>query len=349
MSPRPVPLLEITDLSVDFTAPDGRTTHVLEDVRLTIAPGESVGLVGESGSGKSVLARTILGLHPRTSQVTARGTVRFDGTELLGRGPRQHRRILGTDVSMIFQDPSTSLNPVVTVAGQVIEASDRKRQLSSTVRRNLVGDLLRAVGLHDADRIARSYPSQLSGGQRQRVGIAAALAGGPRLLLADEPTTALDVSVQRTVLDLLDEIRREQGLAMVHITHDLALASGRTDRVIVLYAGRVVESGPTADVLSRPAHPYTQSLLAVRPRLHEPPPLPLPALPGSVPRLDRPRTGCPFAPRCALADERCRVERPPVVELPGRAGTQSVACWRVAEEHAPPEPARTLSSSGGAR
>ncbi|WP_162802121.1 ABC transporter ATP-binding protein [Ornithinimicrobium murale] len=333
------PLLSVRGLSVGLSDVDGRSAHVLEDVDLTVAASESVGLVGESGSGKSVLARTVLGLHPRTTHITAQGGISFAGNELLGLTPRAHRQTLGTDVSMIFQDPSSSLNPVVRVGAQILEATHR-RQSSAHQRRALLTGLLESVGLTDVERIARAYPSELSGGQRQRVGIAAALAGAPRLLMADEPTTALDVSVQRTILDLLDQLRHERSLAMIHVTHDLALLSGRSDRIIVLYAGRVMEDGPTPQVLTQPAHPYTRALMEMRPRLRRPQPLPLPQIRGDLPRLDQPRTGCPFAPRCALADTRCHSERPPTTPVPESTLGHVAACWRTVEAAALAVPLR---------
>lgn len=200
---------------------------------------------------------------------------------------------------------------------------------------------MKSVGLDEVSRISRAFPGQLSGGQRQRVGIAAALAGKPQLLLADEPTTALDVLVQRTVLDLLEELRLKTGLALVHITHDLALLSGRTDRIVVLYAGRVMENAPTAELLSNPVHPYTRALLSVTPKLHNPHTLPMPQIPGTMPSLDQPRTGCPFASRCPAVEDRCINERPPTVEVskpqlthtePAKKIQHTVACWRVMED-----------------
>lgn len=310
-----VPLLAVEDVSLSFAR-----THVLESVSITITAGESLGLVGESGSGKSVLARTLLGAPSAAAAPTVTGSIRFRGTELVGLAQKERRRAVGTGMSMIFQDPSSSLNPVVRVGQQVVEGATVRGRAA---RRELAVGLLRSVGIPDPELRARSYPPELSGGQRQRVGIAAALAGGPQLLLADEPTTALDVTVQREVLDLVDRLRRERDMALLLITHDLGVLTGRTDRVAVMYAGRIVECGPTAEVLTAPRHPYTRALLAATPRVSVPRRPPLPQIPGSLPDLSRPRVGCPFAPRCQHATSLCGSR--PVLTTVG--AHHRVACW----------------------
>ncbi|GAA1388355.1 ABC transporter ATP-binding protein [Pseudonocardia kongjuensis] len=311
------PLLELDDVCLRFDTPAG-PVHVLESVSFALVEGESVGLVGESGSGKSVLARAVLGAHSGPNTPVVSGSIRLEGRDVTAG--TEHNRA----AAMVFQDPSTSLNPVVRVGRQVLEAVPRAERGTRAAQRATVTDLLRAVGLPDPQRRARSYPAELSGGQRQRVGIAAALAAGPRLLLADEPTTALDVTVQQLVLDLIDAQRRERGMALLLITHDLGLLSGRTDRVVVMYAGRVVEDGPTEKVLTAPLHPYTRALLGVTPRVSQRRRPPLPQIPGGLPDLRRPRAGCPFAPRCTYALSKCETERPPVLRTgPGHV----TSCW----------------------
>lgn len=315
------PLLELDDVSLRFDAPTG-AVHVLESVSFALAEGESVGLVGESGSGKSVLARAVLGVHSGPTAPIVTGRIRLDGRDVTA-GTERNRA-----AAMIFQDPSSSLNPVVRIGRQILEAVPRAERGSRAAQRVTATDLLRAVGLPDPKRRARSYPAELSGGQRQRVGIAAALAARPRLLLADEPTTALDVTVQQLVLDLIDVQRRSRDMASLLITHDLGLLSGRTDRVVVLYAGRVVEDGPTKQVLAAPRHPYTRALLAVTPRVSQRRRPPLPQIPGGLPDLRSPRVGCPFAPRCMYAHTECETERPPVI----RTGpTHLTSCWAATE------------------
>ncbi|PRY00466.1 ABC transporter ATP-binding protein [Allonocardiopsis opalescens] len=310
------PLLELDGLSLRFDGPAG-SLHVLESVSLAVAEGESVGLVGESGSGKSVLARAVLGVHPGPAAPSLTGRILLEGRDVTDGSSRRRA------VSMVFQDPSASLNPVVRIGRQVLEAVPPAERGSRARQRAAATELLRAVGLPDPGRRLRSYPAELSGGQRQRVGIAAALAAQPRLLLADEPTTALDVTVQQRVLDLIGELRRERGMALLLITHDLGLLAGRTDRIAVMYAGRVVEDGPTERVLAEPRHPYTRALLAVTPRLSPRRRPPLPQIPGGLPDLREPRTGCPFAPRCERALPECAT-RPPLL----RAGAgHTVSCW----------------------
>ncbi|MGW1091139.1 ABC transporter ATP-binding protein [Streptomyces sp. NPDC002596] len=306
------PVLDIRSLDTVLHTPDGRRLHILRNVSLTIAAGECLGVVGESGSGKSVLARTVLGVHPRTTRTESTGTVLLDGEDLLAAAPRRRAALLGTGIAMVHQDPMTSLNPVVRIADQVTEAITNRRRLSRRARLRTATGLLAAVDVPDPDRRARAYPHELSGGLRQRVGIAAALAGQPRLLLADEPTTALDVTVQRTVLDLLDQHRRSRGLATLLITHDIGLLYGRAARIAVMYGGRIVESGATEAVTRRPAHPYTAALLQSVPRVTGPLRRTLPAIPGSPPDPADPAAGCPFAPRCAAARTVCATETPPV-------------------------------------
>ncbi|GAA1076191.1 ABC transporter ATP-binding protein [Nocardiopsis composta] len=318
-------LLRIESLSVRLDPADGPPRHILEDVGLTLGEGESLGIVGESGSGKSLLARVVMGIPARNARTAVDGSIAFAGTELTALGAKERRTAASRAMGMIFQDPSSTLNPVVRVAPQITEGAPAAVRRSRRARRALALELLEAVGIPAPERVAASFPSQLSGGQRQRVGIAAALATRPRLLLADEPTTALDATVQLRVLDLLDTVRREQGTAMVHITHDLAALSGRTDRIAVMYAGRIVETGPSRAVLTRPRHPYTRALIDSTPRLSAPRRPPLPQIPGGLPELVHPRKGCAFAPRCAAARPTCFDDRPP--EEAGPDARHTAACW----------------------
>ncbi|MGC0415595.1 ABC transporter ATP-binding protein [Embleya sp. AB8] len=318
------PVLDVQSLDTLIHTPGGDPLHVLHDVTLAIAAGECLGVVGESGSGKSVLARTVLGVHGRTSRLTHTGRIRLRGEDLLTASARRRAELLGTEVAMVHQDPMTSLNPVVRVAEQVTEALTNRRRLGRRERLRTAVELLAAVDVPDPERRARAYPHELSGGLRQRVGIAAALAGGPALLLADEPTTALDVTVQRTVLDLLDRHRETRGLATLLITHDIGLLYGRARRIAVMYAGRIVETGPTDEVTERPAHPYTAALLRSVPRVTGALRRPLPTIPGTPPDLSRPVPGCPFAPRCERADAGCVVAVPPTVAV---GAGHEVACF----------------------
>ncbi|MEV7928239.1 ABC transporter ATP-binding protein [Kitasatospora sp. NPDC088779] len=306
-----VPVLDVRSLDTVLHTPDGRALHVLHGVSLTIAAGECLGVVGESGSGKSVLARAVLGVESRTTRAVATGEIRLNGEDLLAASRTRRAELLGTGIAMVHQDPMTSLNPVVRIADQVTESLTNRRRLSRRERLRTATELLAAVDVPDPARRARAHPHELSGGLRQRVGIAAALAGEPALLLADEPTTALDVTVQRTVLDLLDQHRRSRGLATLLITHDIGLLYGRARRIAVMYGGRIVETGPTEAVTRHPRHPYTAALLRSVPRVTGPLRRTLPAIPGSPPDLTRPTPGCPFAPRCELATDLCTTTAPP--------------------------------------
>lgn len=271
-------LLEVEDLHTYYESDRG-TVHAVRGVTLSLDHGSSLAVVGESGAGKSVFVRTILGVHPRGVRVRTEGTVRVDGHDMLGATPEERRELLGTTIGMIHQDPLTSLNPTYRIDDQVVESLLTHGGLPRAKRRPRAIEALRAAGMNNAEELAGRYPSQLSGGQRQRAGIAAASITSPALLIGDEPTTALDVTVQRRVLDELDEVRSATQSAFLLITHDLAVAAERCDHIAVMYAGRFVEQGPTAQVLAHTTHPYTVALLGCTPRIDGPRPRRLPTVP----------------------------------------------------------------------
>jgi len=306
-------LLEVDNLEVSFRTPEGELRAV-NGLSLEVGAGEALGVVGESGSGKSQTAMAIMGLLARNA--TVRGRIRFDGQDLLGLKPAQMNRIRGAQIGMVFQDPMTSLNPYLTVGTQMAEVLVQHRGMNQVAGLAESARMLEAVRIPDAARRLSQYPHELSGGMRQRVMIAMTLLCRPRLLIADEPTTALDVTVQAQILDLLGELRREFGVAVMLITHDLGIVGELCERTLVMYAGQLMESGPTAQLLSRPGHPYTRGLLDSRPALDSPLDVPLAAIPGTPPDLLRLPPGCPFQPRCPLAFEAC-LRRPAVAERPG--------------------------------
>ena len=293
------PLLSIDDLSIEV---DDRL--VLEHISLHIARGEMLGLVGESGCGKSVTALSIMRLIPEPPMRVSGGAIRFDGKDLLEMSERELEAIRGDRIGMIFQEPMTSLNPVFTVGDQIAEAVLLHRKVGKTAARARAVELLARVGIPAPEQAMGRYPHQLSGGQRQRVMIAIALACDPQLLIADEPTTALDVTVQAQILDLLDELRRETGMAVLLITHDLGVVSQYCDRVAVMYGGRVVEEAAAADVFGHPLHRYTEALLRTIPAAN-PPGVELPAIRGSVPPPGQRPPGCHYHPRCHAPVEEC--------------------------------------------
>ncbi|WP_418058435.1 ABC transporter ATP-binding protein [Pimelobacter simplex] len=316
------PLLEVTDLRTVFHTARG-DVHAVDGVSFSLAPGESLGLVGESGSGKSVLGRTVMGLIGSSATTTVSGSVLLDGRSVHDLRPAERRRLWGPEVAMVFQDPMTSLNPVKRVGTHLTETLRRHLRCSRAEATERGIDLLRQVGIPEPARRMRQYPHELSGGMRQRVVIATALACDPRLLIADEPTTALDVTVQKQILDLLGSLVAERTMAMVLVSHDLGAVAGRTDRVQVMYAGRTVESGPTRPVFGAPRHPYTDALLASIPRLSNAPHTVLRTIEGNPPDMGRPPEGCRFAPRCGFASDRCRADQPVVTGVPGG---RDVAC-----------------------
>ncbi len=315
------PLLEVDELSTSFLTAKGVATAV-DKVSFSVARGETLGIVGESGSGKSVLVRTIMGLlPPRISHSS--GVVRYDGTEFTpGRATSAARRLWGTEIAMVFQDPLRALNPTKKVGEHIMESLRRHLRMGRGQARARAIELLDLVGIPDPARRVDQYPHQLSGGMRQRVTIAIALAGEPRLLIADEPTTALDVTVQKQILDLLGDLQREKQMTMLLITHDLGVVAGRTDSVAVMYAGRLVETGPTAQLFADTSHPYTSGLLRSIPRTDQPSHQRLEALAGRPPNIADLPAGCRFAPRCDRDTAICHHRQPSL-----EGGEHSVACW----------------------
>jgi oligopeptide/dipeptide ABC transporter ATP-binding protein len=316
------PLLAVEDLRVEFAA--RRPVRAVRGLTYAIGPGEALGLVGESGSGKSVSALSILRLLPEKAARITAGRAVFEGRDLLSLSRADIEDIRGDRVAMVFQDPLIYLNPVLTVGEQVAESLERHRGLTRRQGLDRAEALLRLVGIPNARQRLADYPHQFSGGMRQRAMIAMALACDPLLLIADEPTTALDVTIQAQILDLLRSLRDEKHMALLLITHDLGVVAGITDRIAVMYAGRIVETGPTAAILAVPRHPYTAGLLRSLPRLDRPRQAALTPIEGSPPDLASELVGCPFRPRCARAIDRCATEDPPLeMIVPGHG----LACW----------------------
>jgi peptide/nickel transport system ATP-binding protein len=308
------PLLQIEDLHVEFDTPDG-TVEAVAGVGFAVGAQETVAVVGESGSGKTVTALAVLQLLDGGR--ISRGRVLWDGTDLTGLDRRALRRIRGNEIAMIFQDPMTSLDPLYSVGHQIVEGLRLHRRIDKRAARERAVELLEQVGMPDPRRRLDSYPHQLSGGQRQRVMIAIALACSPRLLIADEPTTALDVTIEAQILELLRELQVEYRSAMLLVTHDMGVVAETADRVVVFYAGQVVEQGPTADVLRDPQHPYTAALLEAVPSRETDRAEPLAAIPGTVPPLRAMPSGCRFHTRCAIAWDECARDEPQLHPLPG--------------------------------
>jgi peptide/nickel transport system ATP-binding protein len=316
-------LLEIRDLAIDIAGRNG-PIRVVDGISFGLAPGEALGVVGESGCGKSLTLLSLLGLLPNRIGVTG-GTAHFRGRDLFTLPKRELQEIRGGEIGFIFQDPMTSLNPVMRVGRQLMEPLFYHRKLSATAARARAIELLRLVGIPGPEQRIESFPHEMSGGMRQRVMIAMALACDPVLLIADEPTTALDVTIQAQVVDLIKEFKQRLGMSIIWITHDLALVAGLVDRVVVLYAGVVVEDAPVEALYANPQHPYTRGLLASIPQLsgagHER----LNSIGGAPPEPGRRPVGCPFAPRCSLAMPVCRTQTPQLLPANGHR----VACFAV--------------------
>jgi peptide/nickel transport system ATP-binding protein len=316
-------LLEVTELKTSFKTPRGLATAV-NNVTFTLDRGQTLGIVGESGSGKSVLSRSIMGLLPKQNVVRS-GSVKFEGHEISNLSNAAMRQYWGTEMAMVFQDPMTSLNPVLKVGRQITESLAYHLDMDKKQAGETALALLKSVGIPESERRLNEYPHQLSGGMRQRIVIAIALACGPKLLFADEPTTALDVTVQAQILNLLQQQQRERDMAMILVTHDLGVVAGRANEIAVMYAGQIVEKAPTRTLFAQMRMPYTEGLLKSIPKLEQPSHSRLQIIGGRPPDLVTPPPGCKFAPRCPYAQEKCHVEEPPLVEAetPGHY----FKCW----------------------
>jgi oligopeptide/dipeptide ABC transporter ATP-binding protein len=323
------PLLDIKDLATVFDTERGRIRAV-DGVSLNVAAGETLGIVGESGCGKTMLSLSVMRLLPANGRIIS-GEILFDGTDLLKLSEEEMRARRGADLAMVFQEPMTSLNPVFRVGDQIAEAIRLHRNVSTKQAWDMSVELLREVGISDPQKRARDYPHNLSGGMRQRVMIAMAVSCRPRLLLADEPTTALDVTIQAQILELMEELKRKNKMTVILITHDLGVVAQSAQKVAVVYAGKIVESASVENLFDRPLHPYTQGLLESIPAACAQGPDPkrrLKTIPGSVPDLYHIPPGCRFSDRCAYGFERCLREEPALTEiLPGH----QAACWKALE------------------
>jgi oligopeptide/dipeptide ABC transporter ATP-binding protein len=317
--------LEVKGLTTRFFTDDGVVTAV-DDLDFRLEKGETLGIVGESGCGKSVTALSILRLIPNPPGRITAGQVLFEGDDILGKEESEMRRIRGNTISMIFQEPMTSLNPVYTVGDQIAEAIALHQGKSRAAAWAKAVDMLRLVGIPLPERRAGEYSHQLSGGMRQRVMIAMALSCNPRLLIADEPTTALDVTIQAQILDLMSRLKREMGMSIMLITHDLGVIAEMAERVLVMYAGRIVEGAPVEDLFADPLHPYTSGLLKSIPRLDTEEKTRLHVIEGTVPNLARLPRGCAFSPRCPRPTPQCLEAVPPLVDA---GGGRVIRCWLV--------------------
>ncbi|MBB3148553.1 peptide/nickel transport system ATP-binding protein [Phyllobacterium trifolii] len=324
MGEETTPLLTVDNLTIEIAG-----ANVVDGVSFTVARGEVLALVGESGCGKSLTSYAMLGLLPPAARRIA-GRILLEGTDLAAMSERQLRKARGKDISIIFQEPSASLDPLTTVGSQIASAFRQHHAVSGTEAFARARDMLVAVGIPDADHRLHQYPFELSGGMCQRIMIAIALICGPRVLVADEPTTALDVTIQAQILDLMKQLVATSGTSIVFITHDMGVVADIADHVAVMYAGRIAEIAPVRDLFARPAHPYTALLLASVPRLDITPKANLATIEGSVPFPNEFGYGCRFASRCPLATDRCRAEQPPLFE---QGGGHRSACWHINRVH----------------
>jgi oligopeptide/dipeptide ABC transporter ATP-binding protein len=321
------PLLQVRNLRVGFQADDGMLTAV-DDVSFTLEAGKMMGIVGESGCGKSVTAMSIMRILPQPAGCILGGEVLLDGRDLTKLPLEEMRKVRGNDIAMIFQEPMTALNPVHRVGKQIIENIMLHKEMSAAGALKRAVELMDWVGIPAPDQRVNEFPHQLSGGMRQRVMIAMALSCNPRVLIADEPSTALDVTVQAQILDLLKRLQRETGMAVILITHDLGVVAETCDDVAVMYAGRIAERGPVEKIFANPLHPYTQGLMSCLPKLEHPPKTPLPVIPGMVPGLREMPTGCRFATRCPnVRADKVLTERQPWRECGGGHGVEACACF----------------------
>lgn len=320
-------VLQVDDLTTVFDTSDGQV-HAVNGVSFTLHNGELLGVVGESGSGKSVTMMSLLQLLPSPPARLVRGHAMFEGKDLLRLSPKEIQQIRGRDIGFVFQDPMTSLNPVFTVGYQLMEPLRKHLKLSKAKARNRAAELLALVGIPSPEDRLNDYPHQFSGGMRQRVMIAIGLACDPKLLIADEPTTALDVTIQAQILELVRELRQKLGMGIIWITHDLGVVAGIADRVMVMYGGQIVELAPVDELFANPQHPYTQALLLTLPSVEHDDDSPLQTIEGQPPSLDQPPSCCPFVGRCDKALSRCSSELPPARELDNG---HRVVCWLGAE------------------
>jgi len=317
-------LLEIRNLSVEFPVADGSRIRAVNSLSFDIRKGETVALVGESGCGKSVTAFSIMRLLQKPGEITG-GEILFDGENLLGLDEESMRKLRGSAISMIFQEPMTSLNPVLKIGFQITEAIRSHKTIPKSAAEEDAVKLLALVGIPSAPQRYHSYPHQLSGGMKQRAMIAMALACAPRLLIADEPTTALDVTIQAQILELIDRLKREIGMSLLLITHNLGIVAERAGRTVIMYSGFAVESAETRLIMENPLHPYTRGLLASLPQRSKPGEM-IPTITGTIQPMDAGRAGCPFVDRCLCKAETCSTSAPPMKEVePGHY----VACWKV--------------------
>ena len=316
------PILQVENLHVGFRTQDGRTIEAVRGVEFSVAPGEAVGIVGESGSGKSLSMLAVMRLLGPSARITG-GRALFDGIDLLTLGEDRMQALRGREIAMVFQDPQSSLNPALTIGRQITDVIRAHRDVSRSKAKRIAAEALDRVGITDATARLRAYPHEFSGGMRQRALIAMAIACRPRLLIADEPTTALDVTVQSQIVDLFAELRRDLGLSVIFISHNLQLVAEIVDRIVVMYGGKVVEDGSVERIELSPRHPYTRLLKACVPSITGPVG-PLISIEGAPPRLGAMPAGCPFAPRCGNVVEICEAEMPALVSLEDRR----IACWR---------------------
>jgi peptide/nickel transport system ATP-binding protein len=316
-------LLAVENLSTKFKTPRG-LVRAVDGVSFTLDRGRSLGIVGESGSGKTVLSRSIMGLLPRRSAVRG-GSVHFEGARIDNLSIKAMREYWGKEMAMIFQDPMTSLNPLMKIGKQITEGLKIHLGMSPADAGDTAEKLLFEVGIPEPRQRLSQYPYELSGGMRQRVMIAIAMACGPTLLFADEPTTALDVTVQAQILDLLEAQRRDRNMSLILVTHDLGVVAGHTDEIIVMYAGKIIERAPTSVLFTQMRHPYTEALLASIPKIEDPSHTRLSAIAGRPPDLVNPPQGCRFAPRCHYAQDRCHQTEPPLIA--GDHPEHFYACW----------------------
>jgi oligopeptide transport system ATP-binding protein len=324
------PLLDVRNLQTQFHTRYG-VVQAVQGVSFTLQRGETLGMVGESGCGKSVTALSVMRLLPEPAGHVAGGQVLFDGANLLDLPTRAMRGIRGNRIAMIFQDPMTALNPVLTIGRQMSEPLQLHLKLTRRQARQRALELLQQVGIPAPERRLQSYPHQLSGGMRQRVMLAIAISCNPDIVIADEPTTALDVTIQAQILDLLNRLKRDLGMALLLITHNLGVVAGMSERVLVMYAGRIVEAGATADVFANPRMPYTIGLLRSTPRLDAP--HHLEPVPGMPPSLLEPPAGCPFSPRCAYVQPACQQQNPPLRLV--EAGHRAACLFDITRETPP--------------